>query len=166
MTITDLISSRNVLIGLRAPDKISALRTLSAKAATATGLDPEAILTALQKREALGSTGLGRGFAVPHARVNGLDHFFCLFARLAKPIDFAAIDEKPVDLICLLLIPERPGNDHVAALSAIARQVRPDPTLADMRKAKTADAMYARLIQDASASPMQASPAAPGPASG
>ena len=148
MTITDLISPQNVLIGLRAPDKISALRTLSSKAAAATGLDPEAILTALQKREALGSTGLGRGFAVPHARLAGLERFFCLFARLTKAIDFAAIDEKPVDLICLLLIPERPGNDHVAALSAIARQMRPDPTLADMRKAKTADAMYARLIQD------------------
>ncbi|HKM61285.1 MAG TPA: PTS sugar transporter subunit IIA [Acidisphaera sp.] len=153
MKLSDLISPENVPVGLRVADKAAALRTLSAKAAAATGLEAEAILAALQKRETLGSTGLGRGFAVPHARIEGLDRFFCLFARLARPIDFAAIDEQPVDLLCLLLIPERAGNDHVAALSAIARQMRPDATLADIRRAKTAEAVYARLIQDTSPQP-------------
>jgi nitrogen PTS system EIIA component len=149
MNLSDLIPRENVLVGVKAADKPAALHAVSARAATATGLPAEAIVGALQKRESLGSTGLGRGFAVPHARIEGLDHFYCLFVRLARPIDFEAIDGKPVDLVCLLLIPERPGNDHVVALSAIARQMRPDSALADVRRAKTADAVYARLVQEA-----------------
>ena len=148
MTPSGLIAPENVLVGLRVADKAAALRTLSAKAAAATGLDAETILSALQKRETLGSTGLGRGFAVPHARIETLDRFFSVFARLARPIDFAAIDEQPVDLLWLLLIPDRAGNEHVAALSVIARQLRPDSALVDLRRAKNAGAVYARLVQE------------------
>jgi nitrogen PTS system EIIA component len=154
MKLSDLIAPENVVVGLRVADKAAALRTLSAKAAAATGLGADTILAALQKRETLGSTGLGRGFAVPHARMEALAGFFCLFARLARPIDFAAIDDQPVDLLCLLLIPDRAGNDHVAALAAIARQMRPDSALADLRRARTTDAIYARLIQDTSPQPV------------
>ena len=88
------------------------------------GLTPEAVQAALAAREQLGSTGLGAGFALPHARIEGLDAYLGLFVRLAKPIDFEAIDGKPVTLVFVLLIPSETTIPHVAALAAISRRFR------------------------------------------
>src|SRR6185312_1617615 len=99
----------------------------------------------LTQREQLGSTGLGKGFALPHARVAGLDRCFGLFARLARPIDFQAIDERPVDLVFLLLIPQDAESEHIAALAAISRRMRDAGLLDRARKAEKANALY-RLI--------------------
>ena len=137
-----------MLVGPARGDKAAALRTLSAKAAAGDRAGRRDDRGGAAGARDAGLDRLGRGFAVPHARIEGLDRFFCLFARLARPIDFAAIDDQPVDLVFLLLIPERAGNDHVTALSAIARQMRPDAALADIRRAKTAEAVYARLTQN------------------
>lgn len=146
MDITDLITKERIALDVRARDKPLLLLEL-ARRASAAGLPatPAAIATALQARERLGSTGLGKGFALPHARVEGLTDFFGLFVRLARPIDFEAIDGQPVDVVFLLLMPQDPGNQHVAALAAVSRRMRDGDTLQRLRRAADAESALMML---------------------
>jgi PTS system nitrogen regulatory IIA component len=145
MEIADLLSPDRVVLGLAVRDKAGLLAELARRAGATLGIPPPAIVAALQAREQLGSTGLGRGFALPHTRLPGLSGFFGLFARLGRPIPFQAIDEKPVDLVFLLLIPERAGNEHVGALAAISRALRDPAVLERLRRADSADAVWRSL---------------------
>ena len=142
MKLSELIGPDRVIVDLRASDKAQLLAELARQAANRTSLDAAAVLSALSAREALGSTGLGRGFALPHARVPGLDRLFGLFVRLARPMDFDAIDGQAVDLVFLLLIPAGAGSEHVAALAAIAREMRDEAVVKQVRKAANAAALY------------------------
>jgi PTS system nitrogen regulatory IIA component len=145
VNITELIAPDRVIAALRVSDKPQLLRDLSQRAAKLLAIDTQAILDALQTREALGSTGIGQGIAMPHARIAGLHHFFGLFARLEGPIDFTAIDERPVDLVFLLLIPDQAGNDHLAALACVSRRLRDREAAAQLRAAKTDAEIYTIL---------------------
>ena len=145
MRIADLIAPAHVLAALRVQDKPQLLAELARRSAAAIGIDASTILTALRTREQLGSTGLGQGFALPHARIDGLTTFFGLFARLARPIDFEAIDGHPVDLVFLLLIPPDANAEHVAALAAIARPIRDRQFVRELRQAKDAAELHNRL---------------------
>lgn len=150
MNLSDLIGPDCVIVGLWSGDKAHLLAELSRQAATRLSLESQSILAALSARERLGSTGLGRGFALPHARVDGVEHLFGLFVRLARPIDFEAIDGQPVDLVFLLLIPPGAGNDHVAALAAVARRMRDESTLRQVRAAGSAAILFQHLATAAS----------------
>jgi PTS system nitrogen regulatory IIA component len=108
-------------------------------------LDPETVQTALSAREQLGSTGLGSGFALPHARIDGLSSYVGLFVRLAKAIDFDAIDGKPVTLVFALLIPSETAVPHVAALATISRKFRDIEFATSLRSAKTQAEAYSFL---------------------
>src|ERR1700689_4601385 len=111
MEIADFIAPDRIALDLRVRDKTQLLQDLAKRAEPACGGVPaDAILSALLSREGLGSTGLGRGFALPHARIEGLKQFVGLFARLARPIDYDAIDGAPVDIVFLLLMPSEAGN--------------------------------------------------------
>jgi PTS system nitrogen regulatory IIA component len=145
MKIADLITEDGVIVDLRAADKAQVLAELSRRAAAAVAIDQDIILKALRSREDLGSTGLGKGFALPHARLDQLTRFFGLFARLARPIDFAAIDDRPVDLVVLLLMPGKAGNEHLAALAAISRPLRDQVFVGRLRDATNAAALHALL---------------------
>ncbi len=145
MHLNDLIGPDRVIVGARVGDKAHLLSELARQAAARIPVPSEAVLAALSSRERLGSTGFGRGFALPHARVNGVDRLFGLFVRLARPIDFEAIDGQPVDLVFLLLIPPGAGNEHVAALAAIAREMRDESTLQKIREASTAAVLHRHL---------------------
>jgi nitrogen PTS system EIIA component len=155
VNITDLIArdrvTDRVIAALRVSDKAQLLRDLSQRAAKLLAIDPQPILDPLVAREALGSTGVGQGIAVPHARIGGLHDFFGLFARLERPIDFTAIDERPVDLVFLLLIPDEAGNDHLAALACVSRRLRDRDAAAQLRTAKTAAELYEILALQAEA---------------
>jgi PTS system nitrogen regulatory IIA component len=145
MRIADLIEPAHVLAALRVQDKPQLLAELARRSAAAIGIDPGVILGALRTREQLGSTGLGHGFALPHARIDGLTAFFGLFARLARPIDFEAIDGQPVDLVFLLLIPPEANAEHVAALAAIARPIRDRQFVRELRQAKDSAELHNHL---------------------
>ncbi len=106
MDIKDFLAPANVIVDMRATDKEQLLRELSQRAAAALGLDAGPVTAEILKREELGSTGMGEGIAIPHARIPNLEKPFGILARLKKVIDFAAIDEKPVDLVFLLLLPD------------------------------------------------------------
>ena len=92
MHLSDLIAPDRVFVDLRVADKAQLLGELARQAAARIPVEAQAIVAALSARERLGSTGFGRGFALPHARVDEVEQLFGLFVRLAQPIDFAAID--------------------------------------------------------------------------
>ncbi len=146
MDFRDLIRPEHVVIVSQANDKEHLMRELAQRAGAALKMDADLILRPLLVRENLGSTGLGQGFALPHARIAGLDRFFCLFSKLKHPIAFDAIDEKPVDLVFLLLIPAECGSDHLTALAAISRDLRDKTFMANLRKASTPAALHSLIV--------------------
>jgi PTS system nitrogen regulatory IIA component len=147
MEIDEFTTQQGVLPNLRVANKAQALRELARRAAAATGHDEQAILTALLDRERLGSTGIGKHVALPHARIAGLPRIFGFFARLERPIDFEAIDEKPVDLIFMLLAPEDSGKDHLAALARISRLFRDPAVCSRLRHAENAAVIHEILSE-------------------
>jgi nitrogen PTS system EIIA component len=147
VNIADLITPDRVVVPIRVSDKTQLMRELSRRAGRLLAIDPQAILDALHAREMLGSTGVGQGVALPHARIGGLQQIFGLFGRLERPIDFDAIDERPVDLVFLLLVPDRAGNEHLAALATVARQLRDRNVAAQLRAAATPGELYDALTR-------------------
>jgi nitrogen PTS system EIIA component len=141
MNITDFLSPQYA-IDLRVADKARLLHELARRAATALGLPAEDISEALQKREALGSTGTGGGIAFPHARLPGVNKPFGMLVRLAKAIEFDAIDGRPVDIICLLPLPANPQGEQLNALACAARTLREPETVRNLRRAGDAAALY------------------------
>jgi PTS system nitrogen regulatory IIA component len=145
MEIREFLDREHILPQLFCTDKALALRELSRRASAALGLPQETILNAITAREKLGSTGLGQGFALPHARIEGLDHFFGLFARIGRAIPFEAADEKPVDLIFFLLIPANSVVNYVTVLAAIARRIRDQDIAKRLRLAEDPAVLHALL---------------------
>ena len=143
MEVTDFIAPEGAINGLGARDKRQALEELSRRAAAALGLDSAGILAPLLAREELGSTGVGRGIAIPHARIPGLARPFGLLARLARAIDFASIDERPVDLVCLLLTPDSAAAAHLPALACLSRRLREPGVAERLRTARDQAGLYA-----------------------
>ncbi|HSO42872.1 MAG TPA: PTS IIA-like nitrogen regulatory protein PtsN [Rhodospirillales bacterium] len=149
MEISDLIKPDHVIARLRATSKKQALQDLAKRAAEITGQPERALFSTLMKRERLGTTGVGNGIAIPHGKLATLDKLYGLFARLDQPIDFDAIDDRPVDLIFLLLAPESSGADHLKALARVSRLLRDKPTCEKLRGTDDAEALYALLVDTA-----------------
>lgn len=147
MEISDLISLDGIAANLRATSKKQALQDLARRAADVTGEPERAIFEVLIERERLGTTGVGNGIAIPNGKLPGLDRLYGLFARLETPIDFDAIDEQPVDLICLLLAPESAGADHLKALARVSRLLRDRSICEKLRGSDSAEAVYALLTE-------------------
>jgi PTS system nitrogen regulatory IIA component len=149
MDIADLIDPEGVVANLRVTSKKQALQELAKRAAELTEQPERAIFEVLIERERLGTTGVGHGIAIPHGKLPGLERLYGLFARLEKPIEFDAIDEQPVDLICLLLAPETAGADHLKALARVSRLLRDQSVCEKLRGTEKADAIYALLTESA-----------------
>jgi len=141
----DLVVEGGITLGFIAADKSALLAALARAAAAITGLDADAIQEQLRLREQLGSTGFGGGAAIPHARFAQLPSLVVLVTYLAAPVDFAAIDDVPVDIAVLLLSPENVGADHLKALARISRTLRDPARLAAMRAARDAVALRAAI---------------------
>jgi PTS system nitrogen regulatory IIA component len=135
MQISDFLSPANVLPDVRATDKDRLLRDLSKWAASACQLDAKLVSHEIAKREQLGSTGMGEGIAIPHARIEGLSKPFGLLARLRKPIDFASIDGKPVEIVLFLLLPAKAQGEELTALASVARKLRDSELISRLRGA-------------------------------
>jgi PTS system nitrogen regulatory IIA component len=135
MNLNDILAPEGVFAPLAVTSRKQALQELADRASALTGIEAREIFNALLQRERLGSTGLGRGIAVPHAKFKQLKSIVCLFARLAEPIDFESPDGEPVDIVFLLLAPEQAGGDHLKALARVSRVVREPQALDDLRSA-------------------------------
>lgn len=147
---SDILAPESVRHDLAAPTKKALFQSFAALAAARTGLDAREIGERLAEREKLGSTGFGQGVAIPHGKVAGLERVIGLFAKLDKPLEFAAIDALPVDLVFVLLSPPDAGVDHLKALARVSRRLRDRGFVAKLRGAGSADALYA-LFADSDA---------------
>jgi PTS system nitrogen regulatory IIA component len=143
--LSDLLGPDAILSGLIVPNKKTLFQQLAAAASRLTGADPRVIVERLVERERLGSTGFGGGVAIPHGKIDSLDHVVGVFAQLATPIDFQAIDDMPVDIAFLLLSPPDAGVEHLKALARISRKLRDKAFVAKLRGAGSRDAIYALL---------------------
>ncbi|MEL6752370.1 MAG: PTS IIA-like nitrogen regulatory protein PtsN [Pseudomonadota bacterium] len=147
MELDAIIQPSAVLPAMRASSKKQVLQEIATAGAAQTGLDARTIFDTLLQRERLGSTGVGHGVAIPHGKFQGLEKITGIFAHLAKPVPFDAMDDMPVDVVFALLAPEGSGADHLKALSRIARLLR-DSDRVDMLRARTDAAdLYDALVQ-------------------
>ena len=142
MKISDLLSPMDVMIDVRTSDKRLLLQELAAKAAASLGLPVDQVASCLLKREELGSTGIGKGVAIPHARLPTLQRPYGLVAKLKQPIEFDAIDGQGVDILFVLLLPAAAESEALAALALVARTLRSPETLARLRAAKSSSELY------------------------
>ena len=145
MKISDLLSPADVTIDVRASNKALLLQEFAARTAAGLGLPADRVVSYLLKREELGSTGIGKGVAIPHARLPDLQRPCGLLAKLKQPIEFDAIDGQAVDILFVLLLPAAAETEALAALALVARTLRPPENLARLRAAKTASELYAAI---------------------
>jgi len=146
MQLADFLDCDAIKTALPGGNKRSLMQQLANLAAQRLELDPSTILASLNEREQLGSTGFGQGVAIPHARIDGLDRIYGLFVRLGEPVEYKAIDGRPVDLVFLFLSPMNAGAEHLKALASISRITRDAATLERLRGARTRDALAALLM--------------------
>jgi PTS system nitrogen regulatory IIA component len=152
MDLNQIIPQEGILFALRASNKKHALLELAALAEAFTDVPQRLILDRLIEREKLGSTGIGNGVAIPHAKFAEIARPWGFFARLENPIDFAAIDEQPVDLMFLLLTPAGAGAEHLKVLARISRLLRHQSACEKLRGALDAAAIYTILTEPMAAS--------------
>ena len=134
-----------IAVGLDAPGPADLMRRLGEMLGRAAGLDAPQITEALVQRERVGTTALAGGVAIPHVRMRGAARIVGAFARLKRPLDFAALDGQPVDIVYALVSPEDDGADHLKALAAISRLLRDESLIGKLRGASGAAAAHALL---------------------
>ena len=147
MELREILDARSVSFLSGITSKKRLLQSDAEQAETVFGLNARDIITALKEREDLGSTGVGRGVAIPHARFEGLDRVYGFFTRLEKPIDFDAVDKQPVDLFFTLLAPKTEGAEHLKALALVSRTLRSEDMCKALRSNETSDSLLALLTQ-------------------
>ena len=147
MTLENFLLPTAVLTHIRAASKKQVLTEIAKSVGEAVGLEGRPICQALAERERLGSTGIGEGVALPHAKVSGLDKLTVAFARLEQPVDFDAADDEPVDLVATLLMPEDEGqqSEYLKVLSKISRRLKNPEFRQKIRGAQTQSAIFALL---------------------
>ncbi len=152
MALETLFHPQCVAIDLHAGSKKQLLNELTAlakkcPAVADTALTPRDLLAAVMERERLGTTGIGSGVAIPHARIAGLTRMSAAFARLETPIEYEAVDDRPVDLVVMLLAPEDAGAEHLRALARVSRLLRREETRTRLRAAPTAESLFSLLSE-------------------
>lgn len=145
MELSDILKPDGVLASAKASSKKQLLQELADRAGDMLQVPARRIFDTLLERERLGSTGVGNGIAIPHTKLTEISEITGLFVRLAKPIDFEAQDDQPVDLVFLLLAPEGAGADHLKALSRVARVLREPGTVTKLRETTEPAAIYSVL---------------------
>ena len=149
MNIGQLIETSAVVSRASGGSKRQVLSVIADVAARNWGLDQATVLDALLEREAAGSTGVGHGVAVPHARVEGLDQMRAVFVRLETPIAYEAVDGAKVDLLFALLAPADAGTEHLRALARVSRLMRQADLRAQLRQSRSAETILALLEREA-----------------
>ena len=145
MNISDLLSPTDVMIDVRTSQKAPLLQELAVKAAASLGQPADQVASYLLKREELGSTGIGKGIAIPHARLPVLQRPYGLLAKLKQEIEFDAIDGQAVGIVFVLLLPAAVETEALGALALVARTLRSLDTLARLRAAKNPAELYAAM---------------------
>jgi PTS system nitrogen regulatory IIA component len=149
MKITDYLTPELVLAELPAQEKEQALELLAARVSeVCSDLEKVRVLNVLKEREALGSTGIGGGIAIPHGKLADLEEIVILFARSREGVDFAAVDGRPVHLFFLLLAPESAAGAHLKILARISRLLKNQDFCQQLLQASDSEELFA-LIREA-----------------
>jgi PTS system nitrogen regulatory IIA component len=153
MRLADIITPETIAVQVHLEDKAHALKFAASSLGARSGLDPDRICQALVAREALGSTGIGKGVAVPHVCFPDLDRPYALLCTLASPIGFDAIDGKPVDVIFTIITPAGSkgcnGGEALPYLAALSRILRDAGTAQALRNAKVPWGVYDIIVKSA-----------------
>lgn len=149
MDITSFLDPGGVVLSCDACSKKQVLQAIAHKAAELTGLNERAIFLALIERERLGSTAVGKGGALPHARVPGLERTVSLFVRLERPVDFEAADGQKVDLFFILLAPTSTALEPLRTIAHLLRLLHDGAACTRIREASTVNAVYTLLTTEA-----------------
>ncbi|MEM9724164.1 MAG: PTS sugar transporter subunit IIA [Pseudomonadota bacterium] len=152
MDLTDLTATDAVFPQLRVGSKKALLQELASRMAAQVQADHRELFAALLERERLGSTGMGRGVAIPHCRLPGLTKIAGGLAQLESPVDFEAVDGEPVDLVYVLIAPDCCGSDHLRALARVSRVLRDQTMCQKLRGARDAAAIHTLLADHEEAS--------------
>ncbi|MEM7179077.1 MAG: PTS sugar transporter subunit IIA [Pseudomonadota bacterium] len=147
MELSDLIGPEKIIASHKITGRKHLFQEIAARAQDLHGLKPRAVIEGLLEREKLGSTAMGSGIAIPHARLEGIDRISGFFVRLEKPLDFEAADGLGVDLIFVLLVPEETGTDHLRALAKVSRLLRDQDFCTKLRAGGDPNALYALMTE-------------------
>ena len=142
MELADILSEESVVVCTGLKTKREVLEKLAERAGQVTGQNATAIFDCIYDREVLGSTGLGNGIAIPHGKFAGVSGVTAIFARLSDPVDFDSVDDQPVDLVMMLLAPMGAGADHLKSLARVARILRTESVVDELRRASDAGRIY------------------------
>ena len=148
MKISDILAPEALKPSCSVSSKKRLFQEIAEQAATCYGVSAEVTFQALQDRENLGPTCVGRGIGLPHARLESIDKVVAVFCRLEQPINFDAADKQPLDLFFCLLAPEHAGADHLKALALVSRTLRDIETCAKLRANDNSNALYAILTDE------------------
>jgi len=143
-----LVDDTNIDCNNNASSKKRIIENISKMLAknTSEEIGAETICKALQERERLGSTGLGRGVAIPHARIPGLTHTVAAMMTLKNPVNYESADDKPVDIVVGLLVPEEGGDHHLQHLSRLVTLFREAKTCHTLRNSITEEQIFEILL--------------------
>ena len=147
MNVAKILQSKAVKSVSAISSKKRLFHELGDLASLAYGLKAHDVANALQERESLGPTGVGHGVALPHARLTGLETVCGLFIQIEKPLDFDAVDKKPVDLVFALLAPEDAGVEHLKALAVVSRSMRDSDLCTKLRANSDAATLHTLLAE-------------------
>ncbi|MGO4568931.1 PTS sugar transporter subunit IIA [Rhizobium sp. 2YAF20] len=142
------LSEEDVTLDLVTKGKHSALSKIAVKIARKTEVDDQVVLQSLWTRESAGTTGIGRGIAIPHAMLRSISCPVASFTRLAVPTDFGSPDGDPVDLVFTLLWPRPAATTFLPALAQLCRRVRAPRVCEGLRLARSSDEVMAILDSD------------------
>ena len=131
-----LLEPEHVILDSKARSKRAVITEL---AETLGSLDPDQVLEVVMARERLGSTGMGHGVAIPHGKIANLTHPMLALARHAEGIDFDAVDEQPVHIVAMLLVPEGEDEAGLALLARLARMLKREEVREAIMRARTAE---------------------------
>lgn len=152
MQLTDLLTIDRIRIPIEADTKDGVLSELVTVITDGLVDEPEEVLRAVREREAVLSTGIGNGVAIPHGKSSMVPDLVMAAGRTASPIEFDALDGEPVQLLFMLVGPETAAGPHIKALSRISRLIRKDTVRQQLINAKTAEEFYQGL-KDAEENP-------------
>ena len=147
MELKEILDQKAVRYTSSVSSKKRLLQDIAEQANAVYGLNAIEVFSALQEREALGSTGVGRGISIPHARFESMDKVVGMFTRLEKPVDFDSVDHQPVDLVFTLLAPAAEGAEHLKALALVSRTLRDKDVCAKLRANDDEQTLYTVLTE-------------------
>ena len=143
MRLSEMLKPANIKLGLEAKAKTDAIKELvDLLAANGEVQDAKKVLDAVLERETTRTTGIGNGLAIPHGKCNGTDHLIMALGKAKTPIDFQAIDGRPVTWIWLLTSPPDKTGPHIHALARISRLMTIDKFRQALAGAKTPQEVF------------------------